>query len=124
MKQQNFTKGKRGEEIAESLLIKKGFQIIEKNFNTRFGEIDVIATHDNKLHFVEVKLKVGEHFGTPEEMINKRKLFQIRRTAEMYLLKNKEISQKFKSYQIDAVAIVIDEMGEVSRINHYENIEI
>ena len=94
MKQQNYQKGKRGEDIAESFLIKNGFQIVEKNFNTRFGEIDLIAIKNDTLHFVEVKLKVGERFGTPEEMINKRKIWQVMKTSESYLLKNKKCNQE------------------------------
>lgn len=124
MKHQNYKKGKRGEDIAESYLIKNNFQIIEKNFSNRFGEIDIIATKDNNLHFVEVKLKVGEDFGSPEEMINKRKLHQIKRISELFLLKNKSLAEKYPHLQIDAVCIVLDNIGEVSRLNHYENMEI
>ena len=109
--------------MAVQYIQQKGAKVIENNWHTRFGEIDIIATKYNKLHFIEVKLKVGEHFGSPEEMITKRKIHQIKKTAEMYLLKNKEVANKFSRYQIDAVAIVLDEKGNVSRINHYENIE-
>ncbi len=123
MKQQNYQKGKRGEDIAESHLIRNGFQIVEKNFHNRFGEIDIIATKGSTLHFVEVKLKIGEDFGTPEEMINKRKLFQIRSTAELFILKNRKIAGIFPHHQIDAVCIVLDENKEVERLNHYESIE-
>ena len=124
MKHQNYKKGKRGEDIAESYLIKNNFQIIEKNFSNRFGEIDIIATKGKHLHFVEVKLKTGEDFGTPEEMINKRKLHQIKRIAELFLLKNKTLAVSFPYFQIDAVCIVLDSLGEVSRLNYYENLEI
>ena len=103
---------------------KQGFKIIDTNWQTRFGELDIIASKGDILHFVEVKLKVGEHFGTPEEMINKRKLYQIRKTAEMYLLKNKQIRKVFTKFQTDAVAIVLSENGEVERLNYYENIDL
>ena len=102
---------------------KKDFRIIETNWQTRFGELDIIASKDSVLHFVEVKLKVGERFGTPEEMINKRKLYQVKKTAEMYLLKNKQIRKDFIKFQIDAIAIVLLESGEVERISYYENID-
>lgn len=58
-----------GEEIACRLLKEKGYRIIETNFRTRFGELDIIASKDNFLVFVEVKLKKGTDFGLPEEMI-------------------------------------------------------
>jgi putative endonuclease len=122
MKQQNFKKGRTGEEIAASYLRRKGFQIIEQNFHTRFGEIDLIATNKNKLHFVEVKLKVGDRFGTPEEMINKRKIWQVMKTAESYLLSNKQISAKYPRVQVDAVCIVINQDGLEQRVDYYEDL--
>ena len=123
MKQYNRKKGTKGEELAVQFLQKKDFRIIETNWQTRFGELDIIASKDSVLHFVEVKLKVGERFGTPEEMINKRKLYQVKKTAEMYLLKNKQIRKDFIKFQIDAIAIVLLESGEVERISYYENID-
>lgn len=124
MKQYNRNKGRRGEGLAQEYLLKQGYKIIAANWQTRFGELDIIASKNNTLHFVEVKLKVGERFGTPEEMINKRKIYQIRKTAEMYLLKNREIQNTFNKYQIDAVSIVLSANGSIERINHYENIEL
>lgn len=120
MKKQNYAKGKTGEEIAATFLSKHGFSIIEKNFSNRFGEIDLIATKDKWLIFVEVKLKVGEDFGSPEEMINKRKLAQIRRTAEIFLGKNYKLKKEFPQHRIDAVCIVLEKGGETKRISHYE----
>lgn len=122
MKKQNFQKGRRGEDIAISYLQRLGFQVIEKNYHTRFGEIDIVAIKGAKVHFVEVKLKVGELFGTPEEMINKSKIWQVTRTAESYLLKNRDIAMKYPQVQIDAVCIVMDSEGNEERVNYYENL--
>lgn len=122
MKQQNFQKGRRGEEIAEGFLRRQGFDIIEKNYHTRFGEIDLITTKNDSLHFVEVKLKVGERFGTPEEMIDKKKIWQVMRTGEAYLLINKHVASKFPKAQVDAVCIVLDEEGKKERLDFYENL--
>lgn len=118
MKQLNRIKGGKGEETAAKLLRDKGYTIIDQNNSTKWGELDLIVGKDNILVFVEVKLKTSEDFGTPEEMIGKNKLAQVRRTAEMYLLNNPEIAGKFERYQIDAVCTV----EETGRITHYENI--
>lgn len=118
MKQFNRLKGKEGEEMAESYLRKQGYRIIEMNHQTKFGELDIIATKNNILVFVEVKFKQTEDFGTPEEMIGKNKLTQVQRTAEMYLLNNPDIAKKYEKYQIDAICIV----EETGRITHYENL--
>ncbi len=117
-KQYNRIKGKDGEEMAANLLRQKGYQILDQNNSTKWGELDIIATKNDILIFVEVKFKTTEDYGTPEEMIGKNKLMQVRRTAEMYLLNNADITNQFKSYQIDAICIV----EESDRISHHENL--
>lgn len=122
MKQYNFSKGRAGEGIAQQHLINLGFTILEKNWRSRFGELDIIATKKGTLHFVEVKLKTGDQFGTPEEMISKRKIWQVRKTAEAYILQKKGISVTFPRYQIDAVCIVLTTDGIVNRVDFYQNL--
>ena len=122
MKQFNLSKGTQGETIAADYLVKNGFKIIEKNFRTKWGEIDLIASKEGKLIFVEVKLKVGDRFGSPEEMIGYAKLRQVKRAAQLYLLTKKEIAAKYEMYRIDAVCIVMNTSGDIERISHYENI--
>jgi len=122
MKQFNLQKGSRGEEEAARYLGQKGYQILERNHRTKFGELDIIASDKETLVFVEVKTKIGEDFGSPEEMINSKKLRQVKRTAQMYLLANEALRQKHKQQRIDAVAIVLRENGSPERVSHYENI--
>jgi len=122
MKKFNRSLGKKGEEIAADYLTKKGFKIIEGNYHTRFGEIDLVCAQRNNLVFVEVKLKQGEDFGTPEEMIGKQKLSRVNKMADFYLMDNPQISGKYATFSIDAVCIVTGKNGEVERINHYENL--
>ena len=117
-KQFNRIKGKEGEEMAAKWLIDHGYQLIDRNNSTKFGELDLIATKNDILIFVEVKFKQTEDFGTPEEMIGINKLNQVRRTAELYLLTNPDIAKQFDKYQINAVCIV----EETGRISHYENL--
>lgn len=118
MKQLNKTLGKLGEDMAADFLRKRGYKILDQNNSTKWGELDLIVTKNNILIFVEVKLKTTEDFGAPEEMIGRNKLAQVKRTAEMYLLNNRDIANKFNRYQIDAICIV----EETNRITHYENI--
>ena len=114
--------GKEGEEIAAKFLQEKGYKILERNYSTKFGEIDLIAVKNNILSFVEVKLKQSENFGTPEEMIGTSKLAQVQRMAEFYLMDKPEMAGNYKTYLIDAVCIVMNEDGKVERIDHYENL--
>jgi len=124
VKKFNYPKGRFGEEIAERFLVRKGLRIVEKNWRSRFGEVDLICAEGDTLVFVEVKMKVGEEFGTPEEMVDGRKLWQVRRIAELYLLNNPEVSGKYPRQRIDVVAIVTGQDGGEERISHYENIEL
>ena len=121
-KQFNRIKGKEGEDKAVELLKQKNYQIIDQNNSTKWGELDIIASKNDILIFVEVKLKTTEDYGTPEEMIGKNKLAQVKRTAEMYLLNNPDIVKSFERYQIDAICIVDPPNGEAGRMNHYENV--
>jgi len=121
MKKFNYQKGKQGETIAKNFLIKKGYQIIKTNFQNRLGEIDLVAVKDKALIFIEVKLKSGEQFGSPEEMITPGKIWQIKRIAQAFLQENPKLATNHPLYRIDAVCIVLEDT-EIARINHYENI--
>lgn len=116
IKEQNYKKGKLGEEQARNYLEDEGYEFIEANFEIDIGEIDLIMTKDNWLIFVEVKYKSDDYLGTPEEMVTPAKINQVRRVAEIYLMKNPQMRKKFKKYRIDAVCIL------KSSIKHYENL--
>lgn len=119
MKIYNYSKGRRGEEEAKRYLIDKGFVFIEANFSLdkgMKGEIDLIMSDKDWLVFVEVKYKSDNRMGIPEEMINKRKLAQVKRVAQIYLMKNPEMRKVYKKYRIDAVCI------EGKEIRYYDNL--
>ena len=119
----NKESGRRGEKIAARYLREHGYKVVERNYRTRFGEIDLVCTQRDKLVFVEVKLKIGDKFGTPEEMITKAKVWQVRRTAENYLVENSLVKQQFPRYQVDAICIVMGSDSAIQKVSHYENIE-
>lgn len=93
-----------GEDYARHLLLSKGYRIIETNFRSHFGEIDVIAVKDEVLVFVEVKTRWSEKFGKPEEAVTPRKLYRIKKTAEYYCLLHPAYPEKLR---IDVVAIEV-----------------
>lgn len=116
MKRFNRQTGTSAEDIAAHELQKKGYSVLERNFRNKFGEIDIIAQNKTTLVFVEVKSKIGDDFGTPEEMISPGKLQRIRNMATIYM-KGESIPCR-----IDVVAIVLDEDEHVVRLTHYENV--
>ena len=79
-------KGNLAEDKACKFLDENGFMIVERNFYSRFGEIDVIATKDEVLHFVEVKS--GLDFESAIQNITPKKLSRLLRTGDVYMKKN------------------------------------
>lgn len=116
MKYFNKQTGQLGEDFATQALKNKGYEILERNFSNKFGEIDIIAKDKDILVFVEVKAKKGLDFGLPEEMINPYKLGKIKRMAEVYLRGER------LPCRIDVIAIVLSPENAILRLNHYENV--
>ncbi|TSC85325.1 MAG: putative endonuclease [Microgenomates group bacterium Gr01-1014_16] len=116
MKQYNREIGRIGEAAAEELLVKKGLELILRNFSTRFGEVDLIMRDGERLVFVEVKTKKGLEFGTPEEMFTRGKYNKVKRMATVYL-KGKEAPCR-----IDMVAVELDDSNLPMAVRHYENV--
>ncbi len=79
-------KGKYGEDLAVSYLRKKGFEIVERNYRFRKGEIDLITLlNDEVLVFVEVKLRKGDAYGDPETFVSRKQERLIIQAAEDYI---------------------------------------
>ncbi len=79
-------KGNIAEEKACEVLLNHGYMIVERNFYSRFGELDVIATKDNVLHFVEVKS--GLDYESAVQNITPKKLSRLIKTGAVYMKKN------------------------------------
>jgi putative endonuclease len=116
--------GKIGEDLARKYLEKEGYKILEQNYRTKYAEIDLVAQKrdgifgKNKLVFIEVRTKIGENFGTPEDTLNRAKLWKVLQNAKSY--------SAFKQWdgpaRIDAICIVLKPSMEVVRLTHHENI--
>ncbi len=120
MKTAKMTIGFLGEAAAKRYLRKKGYRAVTRNYRTKYSEIDLIF-YDNKiLVFVEVRTKVGERFGAPEESIKGNKIRRLKRAAAAYAARRDYSG----SYRIDAVCIVLDQAKDVQRLSHYQNITL
>jgi putative endonuclease len=117
--------GKIGEDLARQYLEKEGYKILEQNYRTKYAEIDLVASAPGgllfgkkTLVFVEVRTKVGENWGSPEDTINKAKLWKVLQNAKSYTA--------FKRWdgpcRIDAICIVLKPDFSVSRLTHHESI--
>lgn len=96
------------EQKAAEYLSKNGYNIIEKNFRCRIGEIDLIGRDGNYLSFIEVKYRSGIAKGYPAEAITPNKIRRITRTAQFYMLMH-NIPQDTPC-RFDAVVILEDEI--------------
>jgi putative endonuclease len=83
----NYAKelGKKAEGIAEAFFREKGYHILERNYQVRCGEIDLILEDRSRMIFVEVKSRVSAKYGLPQEAITYHKRRQIIRVAKWYL---------------------------------------
>ena len=103
MKNRRQKLGERGEALAVRRLKKAGYKIIETNYRTRLGEIDIIAKEKDTLVFVEVKSRRSVHFGSPKWAITPKKRKKISMVALHYL---KATNQSSARARFDVVAVV------------------
>ena len=114
MKKFNKLKGNSGERIAEKYLKNIGYMIIEKNFSTDVGEIDIIAQDEDYLVFVEVKARADESFGFPAEAVNLRKQKKISMVASEYIKKRMLFGSNVR---FDVIEVFFNE----NSVNHIKN---
>ena len=107
-----------GESIAEQFLRQKGYKIIEKNYRKKWGEIDINAEKANTVRFVEVKTVSRESRAVhrPEELVDKRKLTKVARTAALYM----EMKRDGREFQLDVVGVILDKDSKTAVCRLFE----
>lgn len=111
--------GRWGEERAARYLRLRGWRIVEKNYSSRFGEIDLIASHRDILAFIEVKTRKNAAHGEAKEFVTAAKRQRILATASYYLAEHEtELQPRF-----DVIEIYAPDGADTRfpRINHLEN---
>ena len=96
--------GRRGEERAAEYLRRRGYLILERNYQTREGEIDIVAQQGDVLVFVEVKTARSLSFGHPQGWVSCRKRAHLVRAALAYMA---EIGDLETNCRFDVIAIVM-----------------
>jgi putative endonuclease len=114
--QENLDLGKRGEEAAVGLLKENGYKILARNYKTRLGEIDIIASDKDTLCFIEVKTRQSDRFGSPQEAVLRSKQRQIAKVALSFL---KEKNLLDKKARFDVVSIM--HSGDESKLDLIKN---
>lgn len=109
--------GDLGEDMVCKFLAKKGFDILQRNFMCRYGEIDIIADDGETLLFVEVKTRKSESLFLPRDAVTSSKRKKIIKTAYFYLMDYRGHSCP----RFDVVEVYILPDGKVGKIEHLEN---
>lgn len=99
--------GEKGESIAVRYLKKKGYKILEKNYRTKLGEIDIIAKDKDTLVFVEVKSRRSWQFGNPKAAVTPAKQRKISKVA-LYYLKTNDCSNAKARFDVVTITATRD----------------
>lgn len=103
-------RGDRGEDRAVDELIRLGYEIVERNYRCKLGEIDIVARDGETLVFVEVRTRADSSHGDALETVSRAKQRRIGRVAQMYLVQREPV---FETCRFDVVGITGDELTVV-----------
>jgi len=135
MKTARRTFGDIGEDLAETFLMKRGFSIVERNYNRKWGEIDIVARetfkNTNTYRFIEVKTVSCENVvhishetlmkdTRPEEQVHIWKQKRLARAIQTYLIE-KHISHE-TPWQFDVIAVFVDKANKQAKIRFVESV--
>ena len=111
--------GKVGEDYAASLLEQQGWQLLERNYHSRYGEIDIIARDGQYIVFVEVKTRRSTGLDHPLASVTRAKQQKLIKTALLYLTEHPEAQQL--DCRFDVAGLTTDSAGNVLRTDYIEN---
>jgi len=106
-----------GESVAAHHLEAKGYQIVDRNWRCRHGEIDLVTRAGSEWVFVEVKTRRGREMGSPEEALTPYKSKKLMQLAQFYLADH----DLDVDWRIDLIAVELDRSGKLLRCEQIEN---
>jgi putative endonuclease len=112
--------GGRGEQVACEHLLRRGYDIVERNYRTRWGELDIVAFDGNALVFCEVKTRRLPHNGGhPLEAVNATKRVQLRKMAGRWLIERQDRPHA-DELRFDVIGVTVDAHGQLVALDHVE----
>jgi putative endonuclease len=112
--------GQLGEQLATEHLIRRGFQIVERNYRTRWGELDIVAFDGRTLAFCEVKTRRLSAPGrSPLESVHSRKRSKVRKMAGTWLIERTDRPYA-DNLRFDAIGVTVDTAGRLVSLEHLE----
>ena len=110
--------GKKGESVAVRYLKKLGYKMVERNYRSKAGEIDIIAREKKTLVFVEVKTRSNDRFGYPEAAVTPKKRAHLLDAAQAFM---QTLPDTEYDWRIDVIAIRKQGSSKLAEIVHFEN---
>ncbi len=112
--------GRLGEQLAAEHLLRRGFQIVERNYRTRWGELDIVAFDGRVLAFCEVKTRrVSLAGGSPLDAVRGLKRSQVRKMAGRWLIERTERPHA-DTLRFDAIGVMLDNADRLVSLEHLE----
>ncbi len=112
--------GNEGEDFAAEYLRSRGYQILDRNYHSRYGELDLVAARNQCIVFVEVKTRTSEQFGLPETSVTPDKLEKINNTGLLWLQDHPDAPD---DWRIDVIALLMNKNHKVIDIQHFVDID-
>lgn len=116
----NNRSGKIGEDYVRQWLLEKGYVILDVNYHSRFGEIDIIVKDSQYIVFVEVKTRDVVHKGAPLEAVTRIKQKKIVQTALLYLQEHTELQNLQPRFDVAGV-ITNGQKKQVKEVQYITN---
>jgi putative endonuclease len=111
--------GAAGEQLAAEHLTRRGFQILERNYRNRWGELDIVACDGRRIVFCEVKCRIANRAGRdPLESVHPSKRLQVRRIAGRWLSEREH--PRVSDLRFDAIGVTLSPDGRLLRLDHLE----
>ncbi len=107
-----------GEELAANYIKEEGYDILERNYRTKIGELDIIAMKQNTVVFIEVKTRTTNIYGSPPEAVGYKKQQTIQKLSQQYIL-YKKLNESCFNYRFDVIGVKL--VGKKYKIVHIEN---
>lgn len=111
--------GDLGEKIAADYLQRKGYELLDQHYITRYGELDLVMSDAGSIVFIEVKTRTSVNFGMPEISITPEKIEKVQNAALLWLQAHPDAPDDCR---IEALAIVLDQHSQVRDIHHFLNV--
>lgn len=116
--------GRFGEQVAADFLHEHGLRILERNWRSAAGELDIVALDGATIVFIEVKTRSSRAYGVPAEAVDRRKAARIRRLASQWMAEHRDSGDLvgWHAVRFDVVAVLRDRRAGPAERPHVDHL--